>query len=253
MLAILFLSVFGYAIADKIVIEDFGSCKMTWTALNDPVMGGQSSSTVAVEAGLGKFNGEVVDVPSLQAPGFVSMESKGGPYPDVSSCKGLGFEARTATPYKGYRFSFGSEAVDGARYARGFKTRFDVESEFSSVDIDFADFSDNWDGKTGDVKVGCKEDKNYCPSEQTLRNMGRIEFQGEGVNGVVSLEVRKVYAYGCDSQTLKKVEEKAAVPLSAVALAGSLLVLFSVMRMRMREKSDGTQVVSSADDDNELL
>jgi hypothetical protein len=35
-------------------------------------MGGESTGTTKIENGLLVFNGTVVDVPSLQAPGFIS-------------------------------------------------------------------------------------------------------------------------------------------------------------------------------------
>jgi hypothetical protein len=39
-----------------------------FTVLNDPVMGGRSHGTWALEAGYGVLDGAVVDVPSLKAP-----------------------------------------------------------------------------------------------------------------------------------------------------------------------------------------
>ena len=42
----------------------------TWSALNDPVMGGQSTSRVKVEHGVLNFTGFCAIVPSLKAPGF---------------------------------------------------------------------------------------------------------------------------------------------------------------------------------------
>ena len=49
--------------------------------LNDPVMGGRSSGTWSVDAvgKFGKFNGTVLDVPSLSAPGFIKACH---PHPD---------------------------------------------------------------------------------------------------------------------------------------------------------------------------
>jgi len=185
---------------NKILIEDFSSKKMNWYAKNDPVMGGQSSSTVMVEEGLGKFNGKVVDVPFLKAPGFITMESRGGPYPDVSCCEGIEFVARADTDYGGYRFSFGMGHADGGRYAFGFKTRFDIGPEFSAVQLGFKEFSDNWDDATGDIKVTCADESKFCPDTATLKDMGVMQFWGEGVNGVVDLQVKTVSAYGCTDQ-----------------------------------------------------
>ena len=50
-----------------------------WMALNDPVMGGASTSTFAVEAGVGVFNGTCRVVSFLHAPGFAKVQ-------DVKCC-----------------------------------------------------------------------------------------------------------------------------------------------------------------------
>jgi len=202
MLAILLFSVIEYVAAQdkRILIEDFASKKMNWYAKNDPVMGGKSFSTVVAEENLGKFNGEVVDVPFLSAPGFITMESRGGPYPDVSCCKGLEFVARASTPYEGYRFSFGMGHAPGTRYAFGYKTDFDVTADFTPVQMEFNQFSDNWDDATGSTKVTCAADKTFCPDDATLKDMGIMQFWGEGVDGVVDLEVKTVSAYGCSDE-----------------------------------------------------
>ena len=39
-----------------------------WHVTNDPVMGGQSKSTFAVEDGVGKFSGKCAVVPFLKEP-----------------------------------------------------------------------------------------------------------------------------------------------------------------------------------------
>merc|ERR1712100_498176 len=56
-------------------------------ALNDPVMGGKSSGTWAVSDGVGVLDGEVVDVPSLSAPGFIKAAADGS-FADASSAFG---------------------------------------------------------------------------------------------------------------------------------------------------------------------
>ena len=61
--------------ADEIPIASFAASapkalRHTWSALNDPVMGGQSTSRVAVENSVLNFTGHCAIVPSLKAPGF---------------------------------------------------------------------------------------------------------------------------------------------------------------------------------------
>ena len=98
-----------------------------WTAKNDPVMGGQSTSTVSVTGNILNFTGYCAIVPSLKAPGFITAETGGGffsheDFVDVSSCTGLTITAKAASAYKGYRISFGSAKPPGGKFfAQGFK------------------------------------------------------------------------------------------------------------------------------------
>ena len=77
--------------------------------LNDPVMGGQSTGTWKLDsAGFGVFDGQVVDVPSLKAPGFIKAAADGS-FPDASAAASgnLVLEVRSSTPdYQGFRVSF---------------------------------------------------------------------------------------------------------------------------------------------------
>eukprot|EP00966_Prymnesium_polylepis_P267983 6191012-Prymnesium_polylepis.1 len=82
--------------------------KHTWTAMNDPVMGGQSFSAVAVENGVLNFTGACKIVPSLNAPGFITaVSSDSNAWADVSTCEGLTITAKANSSYAGYRISFG--------------------------------------------------------------------------------------------------------------------------------------------------
>ena len=64
---------------DEIIVEDFaqpGGPINQWTTMNDPVMGGKSYSSVDIERGVAaKFTGYCAVVPSLNAPGFVTMST----------------------------------------------------------------------------------------------------------------------------------------------------------------------------------
>ena len=55
------------------------------------------------QVGLGIFDGQVVDVPSLSAPGFIKADADKGYFPDISSCSSIVIEANTSDPYDGYR------------------------------------------------------------------------------------------------------------------------------------------------------
>jgi len=180
--------------------------------LNDPVMGGKSTGTWNVDAKekVGIFDGEVVDVPSLKAPGFIKAAAD-GKFPDVSGfVQGdLVLLLRTTTPdYKGFRVSFASGTLSAAYacsgggtipFSRGcFKAKFSVPSggagALVTVRIPFSDFSDNWSPATGEQTKTCKDNKDVCPSAKTLAGIKRIEVWAEGVSGKVHLEVKSISA-----------------------------------------------------------
>merc|ERR1711990_308751 len=84
-----------------------GASGTTWTftELNDPVMGGKSTGTWTVDSKghFGIFDGEVVNVPSLKAPGFIKTAAD-GKFPDLSAAGkdgSLVLRVRSSTP--GYR------------------------------------------------------------------------------------------------------------------------------------------------------
>merc|ERR1712203_1348221 len=88
----------------------------TFKELNDPVMGGKSTGTWSLGSNFGILDGEVVNVPSLKAPGFIKA-SADGTFPDVSEFinGSLVLSVRTTTPeYSGYRVTFVSGAVSAS-------------------------------------------------------------------------------------------------------------------------------------------
>merc|ERR550532_2683215 len=113
---LILISITVGAAADTITLATFDGAKgttHTWTEKNDPVMGGESTGTFEVDHGmnLGIFQGEVVNAPSLQAPGFIKAQTTDGnrwsrTFPDVSSCAGIAITAKANNTYAGYRFSF---------------------------------------------------------------------------------------------------------------------------------------------------
>jgi len=217
----------------RIVLESFDEPTHKWEEMNDPVMGGKSTGTFTIKDGLGKFEGKVVNVPFLNAPGFLQARTVSNKktdqsyFPDVSSCTGLEIVAKQGrsqqnplqpiissasslkspkdddddgSSYQGYRISFGNAHAPGGKYfAYGYKSNLKgiPIDEFGSVTIPFNEFTDFWDDATGDPIHTCMENKLYCPDELALKNMGRIAIWAEGVAGVVSLEIKTIAAIGC--------------------------------------------------------
>jgi hypothetical protein len=161
------------------------------------------------------MDGEVKDVPSLKAPGFIKAAADGS-FPDASAeiAGDLVLTVRTSTPtYKGFRVSFAtgyaaaySCAGGGSMpFSRGcFKAKFDVPSgnTFVKVRIPFNQFSDMWSPSTGEQTTKCADDKSVCPTARTLKNISRLEVWAEGVDGVVNLEVSSISAESSASKSV---------------------------------------------------
>jgi len=198
-------------------IESFekgASTVHSWFELNDPVMGGLSTGTFTVrpEDGIGVLDGEVRDVPKLAAPGFIAMGTRGGFYPDISSCDAFRLKVRSTTSYTGYRVSFGVAPPpnNAESYSRGYKGLFDVfvvNGDFSDIFIPFHEFSNYWDLETGDAIVSCSQNEIYCPDKSTLENIHRFEIMAQGVLGEVHLEVKSIEALNCDDDVNDDVPE----------------------------------------------
>jgi len=89
---------------DSVTLVSFdahGASEHKWAAVNDPVMGGQSFSTISVDTTAEKavWEGQVKIVPFLKAPGFCNAQTPGlyetSSFPDASGFDGLQMRART--------------------------------------------------------------------------------------------------------------------------------------------------------------
>ena len=177
--------------------------------LNDPVMGGQSTGTWKLDlAGFGVFDGQVVDVPSLKAPGFIKAAADGS-FPDASAAASgdLVLEVRSSTPdYQGFRVSFASGTLSPSYACAGggsipmsrgcFKAKFQVPSgsDFAEVRIPFHAFSDKWSPATGEQTATCAQDPSACPTAQRLAAIKRLEVWAEGALGKIHLEIKSISA-----------------------------------------------------------
>merc|ERR1711918_245804 len=158
--------------------------------------------------GFGIMDGEVVDVPSLQAPGFIQAQAT-GQFPDVSAFidGSLVLSVRTTNPeFEGYRVTFESGAQSPSfscsaggslPFSRGcYKQKFSVPAgdDFVDVKIPFNTFSDKWSSATGEQTTTCADDADVCPTAAKLARIQRVEFWGEGALGKLHLEVESVSA-----------------------------------------------------------
>mmetsp|Transcript_75042 Transcript_75042/g.148548 ORF Transcript_75042/g.148548 Transcript_75042/m.148548 type:complete len:128 (-) Transcript_75042:51-434(-) len=104
------------SISNEIPLVTFDGAKGTthkFAELNDPVMGGKSTGTWSLNTtgGFGIFDGEVVIVPSLKAPGFIEAHAD-GKFADLSAAAegDLVLRVRSSPEYKGWKVSLASGA-----------------------------------------------------------------------------------------------------------------------------------------------
>eukprot|EP00592_Proboscia_alata_P006446 CAMPEP_0194356204 /NCGR_PEP_ID=MMETSP0174-20130528/3935_1 /TAXON_ID=216777 /ORGANISM="Proboscia alata, Strain PI-D3" /LENGTH=607 /DNA_ID=CAMNT_0039125725 /DNA_START=129 /DNA_END=1949 /DNA_ORIENTATION=- len=166
------------ATPDEIILESFSNPSYDWGTQNDPVMGGESYSSMEMTEsdGTAYFTGEVKNVPFLGVPGYIKTQSAGmAPYPDVSCCDSLKLTVMGMEEYGGYRVSFGTKRAKTGFFATGFKGNFDAPiGEYGDVVIPFNMFSVEWDEATGDQKITCAKDPDVCPDMETLQDMELI-------------------------------------------------------------------------------
>ena len=185
------------------MLEDFTKPSQAWNNMNDTVMGGKSDSgSFRIARGSGILSGEVVDVPKLKAPGFITAATKSKwfkrDFPDVRHCKSLAITSKTTEAYDGYYISFGIAHPNWKSFAFGYKAPFKpTNGDFTTIKIPFTNFSSYWDDKTGKTLISCAENKYYCPDKWTLRDMKTISLWGEGVKGKIDLHVKNIMATDC--------------------------------------------------------
>jgi len=196
--------------ADDFLVTFDGASGTTFNfeEMNDPVMGGQSTGTwtVNTDEGFGIMDGEVVNVPSLSAPGFIKSAAD-GTFKDVSADIGgyLVLSVRSTTPeYTGFRVTMAAGTYSPAYACAGgssipfsggcYKAKFSVPSgnEFQDVRIPLMQFSDHWSPATGEHTKECSYDSSVCITADELKAILRMELWAEGSNGKVHLEVKSI-------------------------------------------------------------
>lgn len=221
---------------ELVSFDGTGSSTKVWHETNDPVMGGQSTGSFAVEENALHWTGAVVDVPKLSAPGFIKVETAAPSwfqtgFQDISSCKALYIRARAETSYDGYRVSFGTKRDTSCSYfSSGFKTHFSVpvdKEEFHRIEIPLTAFSDCNSDSTGEPIKTCEANPSSCPDLDTLKDIKTIGLWGEGVAGRVDLFVDSIGATGCD------------VTDTVPTAKGRVRSLFSFRRQLQDDCSDG--------------
>jgi len=172
-----------------------------WMAMNDPVMGGKSKATFTTANNVGVFDGAVAIVPSLQAPGFCTMQSPRVSFPDISGADAIQLVARQTSDYKGWRFTIGDAPHNPDSGAPFFvkgqykaNVAIPVSDEYQTIIIPFTDFTFKWSDTTGEPTVKCVDDASVCPDAKYLKAAKQLGIMAEGLEGSFHLEVQSITA-----------------------------------------------------------
>lgn len=172
-----------------------GTTHHKWHTENDPVMGGRSSSTWALNTtgGFGMYEGVARIVPSLKAPGFtIAMTETAKTYPDISSEEGLILGLRNAGGnVSDFKVAFCDSFLNYYRCQFGsFKADFVLNPSDTPQEVFVAwdKFSDKWSSATG------KHTKEDPPTAKSLASVCQLQIWVEGIAGDFSMEVYYVRA-----------------------------------------------------------
>lgn len=188
---------------DLVTFDGAAGTTFSWKDLNDPVMGGKSSSTWTIDTKVAKsavWDGEVRVVPSLKAPGFCNAETTTGfgvfaHFNDASPFTHLELVVKSTVPYKGFKVSFSADTLDPQ--FSSFKADFPAftqDGTLQTVAIPFKAFSNDWSAYTGEPKKTCAAHPEVCPTAKSLKDISQVGLWTEGVAGKFHLEVVAVRA-----------------------------------------------------------
>jgi len=181
-----------------------GSADHRWHSENDPVMGGQSTSSFEVSpAGYGDYQGVCRTVPSLQAPGFtiaLTTNPVFARFPDASSMDGLALGVRNVggnvTAFK-VAFCDARINVYKCQFA-SFKADITVEptENFQEIFVPWSHFSDKWAAATGEHTA------EEAPTSVSLKSITQLQLWTEGVLGDFHLHLKYVRASKLSGRTV---------------------------------------------------
>ena len=161
---------------------------LTWQPVNDPVMGGQSTSKFNVEEPLGIFEGEVKIVPFLGAAGFCNLETTGTvSFPDISGTDGITVAAKQTRDdgLANFDVRFSTTQTDAARQGAAWEADFTLAAGDESQFVPYSAFSCQWRGNKLDS----------CGNiEEQLSSVKQLVVGSGGVAGPFRLELTSLAA-----------------------------------------------------------
>jgi len=182
---------------DKAIATFDGAKGTTWpfVAINDPVMGGQSNSTITVKNNLAYWSGEVKIVPFLHSPGFCTIQSPGlnkkEDIPSVAGYDGIVVKAISRnSEITSFRVTLESSGATHffkrGQYTASFELKSDTK-DFMELYVPWSAFKCSWRGQSVD----------WCPNITTQLdkfNTIGISTAFPGKVGKFNLEVESISA-----------------------------------------------------------
>jgi hypothetical protein len=240
----------------------------------DPVMTGTSYGSSSIDDGKLVLKGYCSYRPFLtqkkeESSAYIKTETTDQKFPDVSSCEGISFVARSIDkPFPGYKFCIGVSTLrsrptwmstidiggNRAGTTKGkinkrsrlanqcYKAPFKAPSgNFETVQIPFKDFTNFWDAETGDTVRSCKDspDGVNCPDAATLADMKDMSIWADGEMGDVNLQIKEISAYGCGSPAALSAPDEFSSSsfVCRWSVAASLAGLLASIVVRRRTRS----------------
>jgi len=177
--------------AKTVTLATFDGAKetsLTWRPVNDPVMGGKSTSTFSLEEPLGIFEGEVKIVPFLGAAGFCNLETSGTvSFPDVSGTDGITVAAKQTLDngLSNFDVRFATTQTNAARRGAAWEADFKLVAGQEFQFVPYSAFTCQWRGQK----------LNNCGNvEEQLSSVTQLTVGSGGVAGPFRLELSSLAA-----------------------------------------------------------
>jgi len=142
------------AVALDVPIASFDGVKATelqFKTVNDPVMGGQSTSSFHVEKNVGVWEGEVKIVPFLKAPGFCTLQAQDQTFPTLHGTSGIAVRVAATEGLKQFRVMVGSNTAGRGMFNRmQYTAEITASAEMAEQFVPWSAFSCSWHGKNMD-------------------------------------------------------------------------------------------------------
>jgi len=250
----------------KVVTFDGASgTTASWVDINDPVMGGGSTSSFKVtDDKTLVFNGTCAIVKFLQAPGFAKIIGSAS-YADITGYDGIKMRVRSSTPdYAGFKLGWAAPGIPktsrfgGASYKAGFKLQ--DTTDWQIIEVPMTQFSYDWSGYTGrcDTKdpdsLFAKGAQHYCcdksgltPSkpevcvdQKYLSQVKDFEIWAEGVQGDFNIEIDYIAASKADADV--SIEGAPVWPKTAFTDCGGSDKIFKVTAAYYKQLNSTTMI-----------